>query len=115
MTTMKPHWLRRVPKIVVIVIVIAAVMAFVVMSLWNWIVPGLFGLPVLTFWQALGLLLLCKLLFGGFARGFHGRGGHWRERMMERWVEMTPEERERFMRGLECGKRGGAPGEAANG
>jgi hypothetical protein len=37
-----------------------------VMSLWNWLLPPLFGLPAITFWQGLGLLMLCRILFGGF-------------------------------------------------
>ena len=67
----------------------------VVRLLWNWLLPGLFGWPQLTFWQALGLLALCRILFGGLGRhvgggprGFHG--------MRERCERMTPEERERF-------------------
>jgi hypothetical protein len=47
-----------------------------VMSLWNWIAAGLFGLPQVTFWQAWGLLLLCRILFGGFGGG----GGERRRR-----------------------------------
>ena len=43
-----------------------------VMSLWNWLLPPLFGLPAITFWQGLGLLMLCRILFGGF--GSHGSG-----------------------------------------
>jgi hypothetical protein len=75
--------------------------------LWNWLAPPLFGLPLLGFWQALALLALCRILFGGF--GFHGgrqpgyRGhmaGRMADRMAdrfaERWQRMTPEERERF-------------------
>ena len=79
----------------------------VVKLLWNWLAPPLFGLPLLNFWQALALLALCRILFGGF--GFHG-GGHrpYRgrfagrmvdrvaDRFAERWQNMTPEERERF-------------------
>jgi len=42
----------------------------IVKSLWNWLLPALFGFPAVTFWQALGLLLLCRILFGGFGR--HG-------------------------------------------
>jgi hypothetical protein len=70
---------------------------WVVMSLWNWLAPTLFGLHAVTFWQALGLLLLCRILFGGFGMG--GGGGHRsgsRRKMGERWEQMTPEERERF-------------------
>ena len=43
-----------------------------VMSLWNWLLPPLFGLPAITFWQGLGLLMLCRILFGGF--GSHSSG-----------------------------------------
>jgi hypothetical protein len=60
----------------------------VVRLLWNWLLPPLFGWHTITFWQALGLLALCRILFGG--RGGHGfRGPDMRHRM-------TPEERERF-------------------
>ncbi|MEK6304400.1 MAG: hypothetical protein AABO41_27235 [Acidobacteriota bacterium] len=84
--------------------------------LWNWLAPELFGLPQITFWQALGLLALCRILFGGFGLG----GGENRnsrrrmegriservgERMAERWEQMTPEERERFREGMST--RGG--------
>ena len=73
----------------------------VVRLLWNWLLPPLFGWPRITIWQGLGLLALCRILFGGF--GFHrsGRRSGWR---------MTPEERERFRQGMTdvtcavCGK-----------
>jgi hypothetical protein len=61
----------------------------IVKLLWNGLLPPLFGLPPVTFWQALGLLVLCRILFGGLGR--HGDG----RRMTDR---MTPEERERFRR-----------------
>ena len=67
----------------------------VVLHLWNWLLPPLFGWPEITFWKALGLLALCRILFGGF--GFHGSGrSNMRRRMEERCANMTPEERERF-------------------
>ena len=67
----------------------------VVLHLWNWLLPPLFGWREVTFWQALGLLALCRILFGGF--GFHGSGrSTFRRRMEERCEHMTPEERERF-------------------
>ena len=65
----------------------------IVRELWNWLLPGLFGWPQITFWKAVGLLALCRILFG--SHGF--RGGHrssFRRRMAERWERMTPEERE---------------------
>jgi hypothetical protein len=67
----------------------------VVMHLWNWLAPELFGLRQVTFWQALGLLALCRILFGGFGLS-GGASSRSRRRMGERWEQMTPEERERF-------------------
>lgn len=87
---------------------------WVVMSLWNWLMPGLFGWKTLTFWQALGLLLLTRILFGGVGRGMarpgrHG-GGPWRGGMAFRWSRMSDEEREAFRRKMQdrWGDRDGA-------
>jgi len=67
----------------------------IVMQLWNWLLPPLFGWHQITFWQALGLLALCRILFGGF--GFRSSGRSMMSRRMEEHCEhMTPEERERF-------------------
>jgi hypothetical protein len=83
-----------------------AAFAFVVMGLWNWLVPAVIGWKAIDFWQGLGLLLLTRILFGGW-RWRHGYGGHWRARMAERWERMTPEEREKFRAGMRarCGHR----------
>jgi hypothetical protein len=100
---MKGNRLGRVLKIAPFALLMFALFVFVVMQLWNWLMPALFGLKVITYWQALGLLVLSKILFGGF-RGGHGRGwgggGGWRHRMRERWEQMSPEERERFRQGM---------------
>lgn len=74
----------------------AFVFGYVAMSLWNWLMPELFGLKALSFWQAFGLLILSWIFFGRFRGGHHWHGRHWRRRMFERWERMTPEERERF-------------------
>jgi hypothetical protein len=75
----------------------------IVMQLWNWLLPQLFGIRQITFWQALGILTLCRILFGGF--GFRGsdRSNVRRrikeraeKRMAERLEQMPPDERERF-------------------
>lgn len=70
-----------------------------VMLLWNWLMPEIFGLPTINFWQAAGLLLLCKILFGSFIGGHHGhRHGHCTaNKLRERWENMTPEDRERIV------------------
>jgi hypothetical protein len=102
---MRQHWLGKGLKVVVFAAIAMGVFGFVVMSLWNWLMPALFGRSPITFWQAAGLLILSKILFSGW-RGRAGPGGwYWRRRMMERWDQMTPEEREKFGRGLRhrCG------------
>jgi hypothetical protein len=76
---------------------VVAALAFIVMSLWNAIIPGLFALHSIGFWQAAGLLVLCRILFGGFRP--HGHG--WRHRQWQaRWHRMSPQERERFRDGF---------------
>jgi hypothetical protein len=72
----------------------------VVMHLWNWLLPDIFGWKQVTFWQALGLLALSRILFGGFSRGGGMQRSHFRRRMAERWDGMTPEERAKFCGGL---------------
>jgi len=66
----------------------------IVHLLWNWLLPNLFGWHPISFWQALGLLALCRILFGGL--GSHGPRSNIRNRMHGRWNRMTPEEREQF-------------------
>ncbi|HEY4785040.1 MAG TPA: hypothetical protein VIH57_03280 [Bacteroidales bacterium] len=80
-------------------LVLAALAAFSLLSmvLWNALMPGIFRLPEINFWQAAGLIILSRLFFGG---GHWNRGMHhnWRNRMREKWEKMTPEEREQFRR-----------------
>ena len=101
---MKKGWVLKGMKLIFFFVLAALALTFVVMSLWNWLMPALFGLRVITFGQALGLLVLFKILFGGF-RGRPGDRMWWRRRMMERWEQMTPEEREKFRQGMRgrCG------------
>jgi hypothetical protein len=100
---MKRNWIERAirfaVKIAVVGTIAVFVFGFVVMSLWNWLMPSLFRLPQISFWQALGLVVLSKILFGGF-HSHTGRRTHWRRRMRDRWEHMTPEERERFREGV---------------
>ena len=80
----------------------------VVMHLWNWLMPALFGWRLITFWQAVGLLALCRILFGGLSGGPTSRRSSVRSRMAEKWERMTPEEREKFRQGMRssCGPVG---------
>lgn len=78
-------WWWMVPVGIVAVIVLGFVGGYVVQTFWNWLVPPIFGWSEVTFWQALGLLVLARILFGG-------RGG-WFSQSRPRF---SREERERF-------------------
>ena len=69
---------------------------FLVMWLWNAILPAVLGVKAISFLQALGLLVLSKILFGGFGGGRWGGGYRWKQKMNERWGNMSPGERENF-------------------
>jgi hypothetical protein len=108
---MKNKWLLLlIPPVIV-----AAGWAFgeVVMRLWNWLAPTLFGWHTITFWQGLGLLLLCRILFGNFGGQGH-RDSNSRQRSGEKWERMTPEEREKFRHNMRggCGGFGTPSGES---
>ncbi len=103
---MKGFCFLRGLKFAALALLIGGALGFAVMTLWNWLTPGLFGWHALTFWQALGLLALTRILVGGMRGGRCGGGRQWRRRMLERWEQMTPEEREKFREGL---KRGCGP------
>ncbi len=79
-----------------------------VMLLWNNVLVQVVHVSVISFKQALGILILSKILFGGF-RGAHWGRHRWREKMNERWEKMTPEEREKFQQEWKnrCGHRFG--------
>jgi len=94
---------RRLVRLLVLVLPIFLIafagLVWAVFGLWNWLMPAIFGLHAITYWQALGLMALCWILFRGF-RGPRFSRGSWRHGMGERWERMTPEEREEFARGL---------------
>ena len=99
---MRPRLKRLIwiaPLAILGMVVFIAVGGEIVLHLWNWLLPPLFGWREITFWQALGILVLCRILFGG--SGWHGPvRSNLRRRMEERCENMTPEERERFRQGL---------------
>jgi len=96
-------WLA--PLAMVALLLFIALGGEVVRLLWNWLLPPLFGWREITFWQALGTLVLCRILFGGFGGRYGSPRSAIRRRMEERWERMTPEERERFRQGMRerCG------------
>jgi hypothetical protein len=96
---MNRKWIFFAPLAILGFLLFIALGGAVVMLLWNWLAPEVFGWREITFWQALGLLALCRILFGGF-RGHGSYRSGIRRRMTERWEHMTPEARERFRKGM---------------
>ena len=106
---MRRKWIFIVPAALAGMVLFAFIGGEVVRLLWNWLLPSLFGWRQVTFWQALGLLALCRILFGGVGPRVGRRGNsairnrfadrvtdRMADRMGERWDQMSPEERERF-------------------
>jgi hypothetical protein len=103
---MRPRWKKLIwiaPLAILGLVVFVTIGGEIVLHLWNWLLPPLFGWRQIGFWQALGLLALCRILIGGF--GLHGgsrsnvrrrMADRMADRVAERWEQMTPEERERF-------------------
>ena len=103
------NWKMTRKMAVLAPLAIAAMIAFIIVGgevvrlLWNWLLPSLFGFPQVTFWQALGLLVLARILFGRL--GGHSNRPYFRSRL-------HADERERLREGMRgyCG--GGSPGQS---
>jgi hypothetical protein len=84
----------KYPAMLLLILAAIAILGGAVMLLWNWVVLAAFdGAHAIDYPHALGLLVLCRILFGGFRGHRGGRGRHWR-----RWAAMTPEEREQMLK-----------------
>ena len=89
-------WAGRIVFFILIAAVAILVFGGVVMLLWNNVLASVTNVSTISFVQALGILVLAKILFGGFRGGWGPRRYFWRQRMMQKWNNMTPEEREKF-------------------
>ncbi len=79
------------------IVALLGVFAFAVYELWNGVLTEVLPVKAVTFWQALGILVLAKILFGGFPHRRGGPCGHFREHLMaKRWENASPEEREKM-------------------
>lgn len=94
---------RRIVRLVVFVLPLfflaMGLMVWAVSALWNWLMPTIFAVRTITYWQALGLMALSWILFRGFRGPTYSRMD-WERRMRRRWEKMTPAEREEFVKGL---------------
>ncbi len=79
-----------------------ALIPWVTLLLWNWLMPDIFGLTEISYWQALGLLILSKILFSGFTHGKHQHHKHpstshfYYDKIKDKMKRMTPDERKAY-------------------
>ena len=94
-------WIRKILMFVVLGIAAVMLFGFIVMNLWNAILPQVIHVSAISFWQAVGLLVLSKILFGGFrGGGWRGGRGRWKDKMQDKWKNMTPEQRDQMKQEL---------------
>ncbi len=94
------RWFFKGLAMAVVGIVLAILYCYAFMYLWNWLVPDIFSGPKIVIWEAAGILLLGKMLFGGFGhwgKGCNKCGGkkHWKSSFRKEWRKMSEEERDR--------------------
>jgi hypothetical protein len=90
-------WMKL--KFFVLFLMAMFVFGLVVMLLWNWLIPTLFSGPEITYWQGIGLLLLSRILLGGFSKHRHcghGHPAHWKKRFEKKWDNLSPEKKEKI-------------------
>jgi len=102
----KGYWFLKCIGFAILIALAALAFGYVLMLLWNLLVPALFSGPIINYWQAIGLLVLSKMLFGGFrfkggrhgccGHGGYSKHGYWRNKLEEKMANMTPEEKEKF-------------------
>ncbi len=89
-------WAKYIPLFIILFVVAVFAFSYILMSLWNWLIPVLFGGPVITMLQAIGLLILSKILFGSFNHGHNKkhdcqpRDSEWKEKFREKFKEHAP-------------------------
>jgi len=101
MYTKRGWWIA---KFVVFGVLMVVLLGLVTQFLWNWLLPDIFGFPMINFWQAIGLFLLAKIIFG-FGGGGKGkwdsrRSHQWKRHWAEKYSKLSPDERERFKQKL---------------
>lgn len=100
---MKHRKFIRGPLFLIKLALILAITSAIVMFLWNALIPALFAGPALTYWQAAGLLLLAKILFGSMGKGFGKHRHHypdevWKRKLREKYEAMSPEDKAKFQK-----------------
>ncbi len=94
----KGFWVKKIIGFIVLGALAVVAFGFIVMSLWNAILPAVLGVKAITFAQALGIFILSKILFGGFkgGGGWGRKKQEWRMKMQDKWQNMSTEERQQW-------------------
>ena len=93
----RSFWGKRILFLIPIGVLAIVVFGGIVMLLWNNVLAVVLNISTISFVQALGILLLSKILFSSFGGGApYRRHSYWKQRMQEKWSAMTPEERDKF-------------------
>ena len=103
---MKTKWILKGIGMGVMIVLFMILFGYVTMLLWNWLMPEIFGLTTITFWQAVGLMLLGRALTGTSGKWGRGRS-NWKNRMKRKFENLSPEERENWRHQMDhrCGGR----------
>lgn len=112
----RTFWLKKAVKFVFFAVLFMVAAVLLTQLLWNWLVPSLFHGPVIGYGQTLGLLVLSRILFGGFGRGggWAQKRRQWHQHLESKVAHLSPEEREKFRQQMQnrCaswGRRAAAP------
>ena len=110
----RTFWLKKAVKFVFFAALFVVAAVYLNQSLWNWLVPSLFHGPVIGFAQTLGLLVLSRILFGGFGRGggnWAQKRRQWKQHLESKVAHLSPEEREKFRQQMQnrCANWGRRP------
>ncbi len=84
---------RKVLFFMTMAVLFCMAIGYVVMLLWNWLMPDLFNLKPINWWQAIGLFVLFRILFGGFKGGSRGKYSQKRKQWQNKWMQMDDTER----------------------
>ncbi len=90
------NWVKMILLFILIAPVAIFIFGWIVMFLWNNALAPVLQISEVSFWQGLGILVLCKILFSSFSGGRSRRHSTWKERMTQKWNNMTAEEKEKF-------------------
>jgi hypothetical protein len=93
----KKFWIKKIIGFTILAMAFGTILSYVVMLLWNGVLATVVPVSIISFSQAIGILVLSKILFGGFhGRWGGGRGMQWRNELKEKWHTMSPEEKDRM-------------------